>query len=96
MLLHLYRGCSVSSTLCIAPQGGCSAIQTLGTGALQHVRCIFRELVYFWFEVDAACEPAAVKPDPDAAAASTASLPTPVVAIKVCSAAMRILLPMHV
>ena len=76
----------MSSTLRIAQQGGCSAIQTLGTGALQHVRCIFRELVYFWFEVDAACEPAAVKPDSDAAAADTTSMPAPVVAIKVCSA----------
>jgi hypothetical protein len=65
-----------------AIQGGCSAIQTLGTGALQHVRCIFRELVYFWFEVDAACEPAVVKPDPDAAAASTPSAPASVVAVK--------------
>jgi hypothetical protein len=85
----------VSSTPCMAPQGGCSAIQTLGTGALQHVRCIFRELVYFWFEVDAACEPAAVKPDTDVAAASTPSMPAPVVTIKVCSDTVSHALPMN-
>lgn len=53
-----------------AIQGGRSAIQTLGTGALQHVRCIFREAVYFWFDVDAAPAAPVMKLDPDAATAA--------------------------
>ncbi len=51
-------------------QGGRSAIQTLGTGALQHVRCIFREAVYFWFDVDAAAAPAPGSDDVGAIAAA--------------------------
>lgn len=76
--------CCVSIfTLCRVLQGGRSAIQTLGTGALQHVRCIFREAVYFWFDVDAAPSPAAVKPDPNVVAAAATDISLPGIIIKV-------------